>query len=763
MNYFNDILEYLDKKTPLQCIPVNGKAPFIQNWQNINVTPEIIDSWENNYLGQCTGLGFKAGQYNIGFMDIDTDDIEHVYRIDEVMDLANLCVKKGFKGKTVFFRYEGTPKKSKYNIYLRQGDKKPIVEFFFNSGQTVLPPSIHPQTGIPYKWISLESLLSIDIDELPIIDESKIEYLETLLRASSLQEGLKLVPTGVTGEGSGKWKTITSEAARLLRLGVDERSTANTLVGLDRRLHHGNQFFFSKKLGKDLVSDYSDIENANSWILTFKQNIMRTDPDLRKAMAFVARAAPMVENHGDWKIPDPLVNKSLALEYPGHLFPLTCKEYCHRNSELSNMPPESFMAALMVVFSACAQGKVTIHVKSDFIVHPSISGLIVAPSGSRKDCIFEVARSPLNKLIKRDREKIDTNFIEREKDIQTKIEILIKKKKSALSDNDDISVKAFNEEIISLQNDLTASKKMRPNFIFESGSQEKLYQIMNQNQERGIFACSSEYVQLMGSMNKAGNESLRAFYLKLLNGSTAESFSHQTIGGLSVDIDKVFGCSLVGVQTDVFANEIKRMESGVMNDGLFQRFFIINVNPEIKRMVDSDEVVDSYLIDNLFALLYDHPTHIFVKLSPEAKEVYIDYDYEIRFKSRNEVSALKSFRSKYSGSVPRIAWILAQLDNPRTIVKIIEKKYMIQAVEWLGWQSRSLEITWSGSNYSQVLRLSHMVLDYLKLSGGVAKGVKDITMACKTNPTDCKKALYLLAEHNYVRMTGDKTELNPLA
>ena len=118
MNYFDHIRRYLDKLPSLQCVPVQNKAPFITDWNSIEVTEEVIDSWEENFLGRANGFGFRAGQHNIGYMDIDTDDIEHIYRIDEIMDLSQICVKKGLKGKTVFFRFEGTPKKNKYNIFL---------------------------------------------------------------------------------------------------------------------------------------------------------------------------------------------------------------------------------------------------------------------------------------------------------------------------------------------------------------------------------------------------------------------------------------------------------------------------------------------------------------------------------------------------------------------------------------------------------------------------------------------------------------------
>lgn len=764
MNYFDQIRKYLEKIPSLQCIPVMNKAPFVEGWNNIEVTDNIIDSWEENYLGKANGFGFRAGQHNIGYLDIDTDDMEHIYRIDEIMDLSQICVKKGLKGKTVFFRFNGTPKKSKYNIYLRAGDKKPLVEINFTVGQTVLPPSIHPDTGTPYKWLSIP-LLEVDIEDLPLINEDKIEYLETILRASSLKEGLKEVPTGITGEGSGKWKTITSEAARLLHLGIDESTIARTLVGLDRQLFSGNQFFFSDKIGKDLVSKDNDIENATLWVTTFKQSLMRQDPELRKLLSSVVRVTEVAPTLSEWETPKPIMPKQKAVEFPVNLYPDSCYDYCHQLAKLSNMPAEAYLAGIMTTFSSVSQGKVIIQPKSDFIVRPSISTMIIAPSGSRKDTLFDGAKAPLMKLINRDKDKIDPDFIENEKDICTKIEDTNKKKKKALSEGDDLTAKELSKQIIELQNELTSVKKLRPNFIFESGTQEKLYQLMNENQDRGIFLCSSEYVQLMGNLNRTGNESLRGFYLKLLNGSVNESFSHQTIGGLKVDIRKCFGNSLIGVQTDIFANEIKRIEAGQGNDGLLQRFFLISVSPDIKRMVDDDEEIKSSTIDNIFALYYDHPAEVFVTFHKEAKELYYDYDLDLRQRAQYDSSVVRSFRSKYSGQLVKIAWIFAALKcKPGTIPTKVSKQDVADAIMWLEWQSRCLDIAWSNNNYSSALRAANLMIDAIK-AGGIRPQHfnNDIIKYAKLTSTDLRMGIDLLKEHNYVRINERGwVEANPM-
>lgn len=763
MNYFNIMQEYLEKKTPIQCIPVRGKSPFINEWQSINITSDVIQAWEDHYIGTTTGLGFRAGQYNIGYMDVDTDDVGQIYKIDEVMDLSNICAKKGKKGKTVFFRYNKEPKKSKYNIFLRDGDKHPIVEFNFTSGQTVLPPSIHPDTQTPYVWMS-QSLLDIDIEDLPYIDEDRIEYLQTILRAPSLEEGLKLVPTGITGNGSGKWKTITGEATRLLHLGIEDSSIAKTLVGMDRRLFPGNQFFFSSKIGKDLISKDDDFQNALMWIATYKHSIMRTDAQLRKTLSNVVRISDVVPNMGTWEAIKPLVNKAKAIEFPDHLFPDSFRSYCHAHGVRSGLPPESFLTACFTTFSATCQAKVRIKATSIFSIHPSISTMITAPSGSRKDTIFDAAVHPLDKLIDAQLDKVDANFIENEKDICLKIEDLSKKKKKAISENDIPNRDDLNRQIIQLQMELSGIKKQRPNFVFESGTQEKLYEIMEQNQDRGIFLRSSEYVHLTGAMGKKGNESLRGFYLKLLNGAIKEKFVHQTKSGVNVNIRKVLGCALVGAQTDVLAKDIREMDNGTQSDGLLQRFFIVSINPKVVRIVDDEEPIDDARICNLYALFYNHPQEIDITWdSEETKNCFLDYDQMHRDRITNDRSAIKSFRSKYVGSAVKLAFMYEQGNLPQgKIAKSISKKSLLLAIEFLEWMNLNLEVIWGNSSYTSSLRAADAIITAIHLGGlRPAYFMTDISRLIKMNNQDISDGINMLIENNYIRMNGNVFEFNP--
>jgi len=759
MNYFDYIREYLDKKPSLICVPVRDKAPILPDWNNLKPTQEDVDKWEEDLSGQCNGLGLLAGQHNIGYADYDTDDGELIHRFDEFLDISQICTKRGKKGKTVFFRYDKTPKKSKYYAKLNKTDRKPILEVNLTIGQTVLPPSIHPETRLPYKWVS-QSLLDLDIEDLPILDIDKLEYLQDIVDAKTTTEAFKNVPTGVTGEGSGKWLTMTSECSRLLHHGHNETEIARTLVGMDRRLFPNNQFFLSNKIGKALIGD--DYENAIMWVTEYKLNIMRQDKDLRETLKSIAPSRDAIITSDIWPDPDPLVRSKKELEFPDDLFPRSLKEHCKTLSQLSAIPPEAYLAGLLTSFSACTQGKVIIHAKKEFIVRPSISAMIVAPSGSRKDSVFDWSREPLRKLIKRDKENYKGNSVQKEQLLTEKLIQLDKKFKKAIQDNDQIAIDEITKEKIESQTELANTKIKKSNFIFESGTQERLYKLMEENQHRGIFICSSEFVQMLGVMGKKGNEALKPFLIKLFNGSVSESFTHQTIGGTNVDIEKCYGCSLTSVQNDVLSGFFDMISAGHNNDGFIQRFFLIPINPKVERMVDIEYDLDTSLVDNVFALLYDHEGEIHVEWeNQEAKDAYFDYDVLIRERAENDISFIKSFRTKYSGQSVKLAWIFAQLDAPKgIIVNKISKKYFLMAVKWLEWQSRILDVTYGNMTGDGAIKDANSLLDTIMTSADGIPSTQLNTLS-KLASGKFRPALELLISKNYVKLVNGKIVKSP--
>lgn len=145
----------------LPVIPLSGKRPIIKDWSKYcsqMPTEEEVDSWNtDNNIGLC--LGPESG---IIALDIDTDDKETLKRCP-----ISPVVKRGKKGETRFFKYNKEEAIKRHDL---------AIELLSLGNQTVIPPSIHPETKTPYVFTSLD-LFPDRWDELPDLDKDFYQYL----------------------------------------------------------------------------------------------------------------------------------------------------------------------------------------------------------------------------------------------------------------------------------------------------------------------------------------------------------------------------------------------------------------------------------------------------------------------------------------------------------------------------------------------------------------------------------------------------------
>jgi hypothetical protein len=98
------------------------------------------------------GLGLACG-FN-GLVAVDVDDPRVFTITRELFGPAHAPIKVGRKGGTAFFHGVGIPAR-KFREKLNADLKRPtLVEILSVGSQTVCPPTIHPDTGKPYRWVS---------------------------------------------------------------------------------------------------------------------------------------------------------------------------------------------------------------------------------------------------------------------------------------------------------------------------------------------------------------------------------------------------------------------------------------------------------------------------------------------------------------------------------------------------------------------------------------------------------------------------------
>lgn len=127
-----------------------------------------VDLWSSSDGGVCVALG-AASQHTVAG-DVDTDDPPIVAALMRVLPPSPVG-KAGQKGETLFYRSGPNFPTRRFNVRGPDGVKRRVLDLLGSGTQTVLPPTVHPDTGQPYRWTRLESLDAVAPEDLPWIDE----------------------------------------------------------------------------------------------------------------------------------------------------------------------------------------------------------------------------------------------------------------------------------------------------------------------------------------------------------------------------------------------------------------------------------------------------------------------------------------------------------------------------------------------------------------------------------------------------------------
>lgn len=159
-------------------IPVEGKRVRIDNWGSYNkkaADEKQMDRWitskGSENIGLC--LGEASGVCAIDYDYTGDGCMELEAAIRRILPQSPVG-RFGSKGFGLFYKYTGLKSRR-----FRYG-KLVILEVFSETGQVVLPPSIHPITKKPYQWVG-SSILDHDVDDLPELTEEMLFSIERLI------------------------------------------------------------------------------------------------------------------------------------------------------------------------------------------------------------------------------------------------------------------------------------------------------------------------------------------------------------------------------------------------------------------------------------------------------------------------------------------------------------------------------------------------------------------------------------------------------
>lgn len=167
--------------SPLPIVKQN-KKPVILDWSKYCKNPAtepVLDRWIDEFQGMNIGLALGKVNEKLGlqFAAVDIDDGELVE--DVVSAIGNFrSGKRGAKGLTVFVYADPEIRNAKLKRRGTDGRPmaRPSVEILCDGCQTVIPPSVHPDTRQPYEWVGVP-LLTLRGADLPVFTKSTLDEI----------------------------------------------------------------------------------------------------------------------------------------------------------------------------------------------------------------------------------------------------------------------------------------------------------------------------------------------------------------------------------------------------------------------------------------------------------------------------------------------------------------------------------------------------------------------------------------------------------
>jgi len=130
-----------------------------------------LDIWERwPDAGVCIALGKSSAPNGLQLVavDIDTEEPAEVAAILSALP-GSPVRKRGAKGETHFYLAPATVPNRPYNNTLEPGVKRRMLDLLCHGRQTVSVGTIHPGTGEPYRWTTVDTLENFDVADLPVL------------------------------------------------------------------------------------------------------------------------------------------------------------------------------------------------------------------------------------------------------------------------------------------------------------------------------------------------------------------------------------------------------------------------------------------------------------------------------------------------------------------------------------------------------------------------------------------------------------------
>jgi hypothetical protein len=207
-------------------LPVNGKAPPFQGWQDIAATNKIIEIWETKYPDAAsTGiLTVSVPTIDIDIMHPEAAAAIEVLAREHFEEHGHILVRFGKAPKRAILLRTDEPFKKIVRKFTLPDGSEQRIEVMAN-GQQVVCYGLHKDTRQPYSWHGGEPG-AVKREDLPYVRQADMEaFIDAAAELLIKEFGFVLVENKAKANRNNKQQTKTEGTA-----GVRERAYAEAAL-----------------------------------------------------------------------------------------------------------------------------------------------------------------------------------------------------------------------------------------------------------------------------------------------------------------------------------------------------------------------------------------------------------------------------------------------------------------------------------------------------------------------------------------------------
>jgi Protein of unknown function (DUF3987)/Bifunctional DNA primase/polymerase, N-terminal len=547
-------------------VPHRRKGPVLQGWQNIRLAEADLPRYFN---GHKQNIGVLNGSPSGGLIDTDLDADEAVKAATRLMPpTGRIGGRESRPGSHRFYLVEMPPEDASEPFddpcRPKGADGWRFLEIRSTGGQTIVPPSIHPD-GDAYRW---------DDDGRP----AKMSFTE-LRRAAALTATAALMTRywpdpGQQHDASLHW------AGYLLNHHVP-LPQVELLIDTAANLAHDPK---APTRARDARTTAERVQNGES--VTGGPSLIEllgedVGPKILERVAkwlgFVGFGSPSgAHSEPNWPDRGTVPQAPPVPTLPAEMVPLPLRPWLVDAAARLCIPLEMVAVPAIVLVSGIVGRTLAIRPTKydDFTVVPNVWGADVARPGWLKSPAMNQVLAPVHFLVSRAQAQYETAraAAEAEADrLEAEISAVKAEMTKAAKAHEDLSeLKVTLADLKREHRDCEAHERR---YMTQDSTMEKLGEILKEN-PRGLALVRDELAGWLCTLERPGREGEREFYLEAWAGD--HSFTVDRIGRGTIHIPALTLSIVGGIQPGKLRRYVDEAQiEGSGADGLLQRFQLL--------------------------------------------------------------------------------------------------------------------------------------------------------------------------------------------